>query len=81
LRGEALWKRKGRRKNLRQKIKGARFASLTQAEGVGPQEQREVVTDLIRHPYRSMLRYARRHVRRAELNVIRFGISFSPSDF
>jgi ribosomal subunit interface protein len=68
LRREAIWKRKERRQELRKEIKGGRFAILPQPEGVGPQERHEVVKDLIRRHYRTLLRYARRQVGLAELS-------------
>jgi ribosomal subunit interface protein len=68
LRREAIWKRKERRQELRREIKRGGFVISPQTEGVGPQDRREVVKDLIRRHYRTLLRYARRQVRLAELS-------------
>ncbi len=62
LRREALWKRKRRREELRDEIKGAAFTDAPQPDGAGPQEQGEVVEEFLRQNYAGLLRHVRRSV-------------------
>src|SRR6266850_3739897 len=66
LRGEALWKRNARREELHQR-KTASFASEPKPHGIGPQNQQEMVRELLKQFYDSLLHHARRHIRHDEL--------------
>ena len=61
LRREAFWKRKGRRDQLRQ-LKSGGFTTQPQAEGIGPQNETDVLRDLLEQHNRRLLRYVRRHL-------------------
>ncbi|HEV2453816.1 MAG TPA: HPF/RaiA family ribosome-associated protein [Verrucomicrobiae bacterium] len=61
LRREAFWKRKGRRDQLRQ-LKSTGFTTQPQAEGIGPQNDTEVIRDLLEQHNRRLIRYVRRHL-------------------
>lgn len=61
LRRELLWKRKGRRAELRA-AKPLRFAAAPMTSGTGPQNLGDVVRALMEQNYARMLRYVRRHL-------------------
>lgn len=61
LRREAFWKRKGRREQLRQ-LKSGGFTTQPQAEGTGPQNETDVLRDMLEQHRRRLLRYVRRHL-------------------
>lgn len=58
---ESFWKRKGRRDQLRD-FKRTVFTTQPQAEGVGPQNDADVLRDLLEQHNRRLLRYIRRHL-------------------
>jgi ribosomal subunit interface protein len=66
LRGERFWKRKERRKELRE-LEAAGFAPEPMDEGAGPQKHEEVVRDLFQQHYKELLRHARRQIHQDEL--------------
>ena len=61
LRREVFWKRKARRSRLRE-IKASGFTTQPQAEGVGPQNETDVVRDLLQQHDQRLLRYVRRNL-------------------
>jgi RNA polymerase sigma factor (sigma-70 family) len=61
LRREVLWKRKGRRAELRAS-KALRFAAAPLASGTGPQNLGDVISALLEQNYTRLLRYVRRHL-------------------
>jgi ribosomal subunit interface protein len=61
LRRETFWKRRDRRKPLRQ-LKAAGFAPEPQAEGTGPQNLGDVIRELLGSHYKRLLRYVRRQL-------------------
>ena len=60
LRGEVLWKRKGRRAELHAS-KTLRFAASPLGNGTGPQNLGDVISALMEQNYTRLLRYVRRH--------------------
>lgn len=68
LRSETLWKRKVRRNKLRRETKGQEFAFEPQLQGEGPRGERDVVAELLKEQYQTLIRHARRAVRLAELS-------------
>jgi len=70
LRREVLWKRKGRRAELRA-IKPLRFAASPPASGTGPQNLGDFIGALMEQNYTRLLRYVRRHLwHEARLNRV-----------
>jgi RNA polymerase sigma factor (sigma-70 family) len=70
LRREVLWKRKGRRAQLRAS-KPLRFAATPLASGTGPQNFGDVIGALMEQNYTRLLRYVRRHLwHEARLNQV-----------
>ncbi|HUA66672.1 MAG TPA: HPF/RaiA family ribosome-associated protein [Alphaproteobacteria bacterium] len=61
LRRETFWKRKGRRDQLR-RLKTTGFNAQPQAEGIGPQNETDVLQELLEQHNRRLLRYMRRHL-------------------
>ena len=66
LRRERFWKRKERRKQLRQ-LKTTGFAAEPMAEGSGPQRFEDVIRELLQEHYAELLRHVRRHIRHDEM--------------
>ncbi|HEY0258015.1 MAG TPA: HPF/RaiA family ribosome-associated protein [Candidatus Methylacidiphilales bacterium] len=66
LRHEKLWKRKGRREELRE-LKAAAFAEEPLPEGTGPQKFEDVVREFLRQQYDSLLHHIERRIRDDEL--------------
>jgi DNA-directed RNA polymerase specialized sigma24 family protein len=66
LRRERFWKRKERRKQLRQ-LKATGFAAEPMAEGSGPQRFEDVIRELFQEHYAELLRHVRRRIRYDEM--------------